>query len=56
MYNLLRVGMCVFVCAPICVNVCVLLCGHSCRSELPLIIDRRSVAHVLAESVAKQEL
>jgi len=37
-------------------NVCVLLCKHSYRSELPLIIDWRSLAHVLAESVAKQEL
>lgn len=36
--------------------VCVTLCGHSCRSELLLIIDRKSAAHVLAESVAKQEL
>lgn len=44
------VGICV--CVPISLNVC----GHSCRSELPLIIDRRSVAHVLVESVAKQEL
>lgn len=31
------------------------LCGHSCRSELLLIIDG-GAAHVPAESVAKREL
>lgn len=31
------------------------VCVVSCRSELLLIIDRKSAAHVLAESVAKQE-
>lgn len=40
---------------PISLNACALLCRHRSRSELPLIIDRRSVAHVLAESVAKRE-
>lgn len=56
MFTLLYAGMCVFVCVSISLYVCVLLCGHSYRSELLLIIDRRSTAHVLAESVAKQEL
>lgn len=46
--------MCVFVRA-FNSNVRVHQCGHSCRSELLLIIDG-GAAHVPAESVAKREL